>query len=87
MRFREKVKKLYFDTVLYSEAALELLIKEIGAGSLLFGEECPGVGSKENPDTGRPFDDIKPIIDGFEWLSDADKKMIYTDNAVKVFNL
>ncbi|MBT6330471.1 MAG: amidohydrolase, partial [Kordiimonadaceae bacterium] len=37
--------------------------------------------------TGRPFDDIKPIIDGFEWLSDADKKMIYTDNAVKVFNL
>ena len=86
-RFREKIQKLYFDTVLYSQAALELLIKEIGADRLLFGEECPGVGSTENPDTGRPFDDILPIIEGFEWLSDADKKTIFSGNAIKVFNL
>ncbi len=86
-RFREKIKKLYFDTVLYSEAALELLIKEIGVDNLLFGAECPGVGSVHNPDTERPFDDIRPYLDGFEWLSDEDREAIYSANAKKVFNL
>jgi predicted TIM-barrel fold metal-dependent hydrolase len=87
LRFREKVRKMYFDTVLYSEAALELLIKEIGADRLLFGAECPGVGSTHNPDTGRPFDDIKPYIDGFDWLADADRQAIYSKNSINVFNL
>ncbi|MBT5185223.1 MAG: amidohydrolase [Kordiimonadaceae bacterium] len=85
--FREKIKKMYFDTVLYSPAALELLIKEIGADNLLFGAECPGVGSSHNAATGRPYDDIKPYIDGFEWLSDEDRTKIYSGNSIKIFGL
>jgi len=33
------------------------------------------------------MDDIAPIIAGFSWLSDGDKKLIFEDNARRVFNL
>lgn len=86
-RFSERLRKLYFDTVLYTEEALRLLIKTVGAERCLFGSECPGVGSHVHPETGRQMDDIAPCIRGFDWLSDAEKKLIFEDNAVRVFNL
>ncbi|HEX9851480.1 MAG TPA: amidohydrolase family protein, partial [Woeseiaceae bacterium] len=87
MDFLEGMRHLYYDTVLYSEEALRLLIKTVGADRCLFGAECPGVGSALNPKTGRTMDDIKPLIEGFEWLSTAEKKAIFEDNARKVFGL
>jgi OH-DDVA meta-cleavage compound hydrolase len=85
--FLEGMRKLYYDTVLYSEEALRLLIKTVGADRCLFGAECPGVGSAVNPKTGRTMDDIKPLIEGFEWLSAAEKRAIFEDNARRVFRL
>ena len=58
-----------------------------GAERCLFGAECPGVGSSVNPETGRTFDDIRPIIEGFDWLTAAQKKMIFEDNARTLFKL
>jgi OH-DDVA meta-cleavage compound hydrolase len=86
-RFSEGLRKLYFDTVLYSEGALRLLIETVGAARCLFGSECPGVGSKVAGADGKTMDDIAPIIAGFAWLSDSDKKLIFEDNARSVFNL
>ena len=60
--FQSRLRKLYFDTVLYSRHALELLIKVVGPDNLLFGSECPGVGSSINPETGETFDKIAPLI-------------------------
>ena len=85
--FSERMRKLYFDTVLYTEEALRLLIKTVGPERCLFGSECPGVASHVHPDTGRQMDDIAPCIQGFDWLSEAEKKMIFEDNSRKVFNL
>lgn len=85
--FLEGMRKLYFDTVLYSEEALRLLIKTVGADRCLFGAECPGVGSTVDPKTGRTRDDVKPMIEAFDWLSDADKHAIFEGNARKVFKL
>ena len=59
-RFRDRMRRLYFDTVLYTKDALELLIKTVGADHVLYGAECPGVGSAVDPETGRTFDDIVP---------------------------
>jgi len=86
-RFTDRMEKLYFDTVLYTEEALRLLIKTVGVDRCLFGTECPGVGSSVNPATGRSMDDVKPMIEGFDWLSASDKKKIFEDNARKVFKL
>lgn len=85
--FLDRMRNLYFDTVLYSEEALRLLIKTVGADRCLFGSECPGVGSTTCKHTGRTLDDIRPHIDGFDWLSDADRHMIYEGNARHVFGL
>lgn len=85
--FLDQMRKLFFDTVLYSEEALRLLIKTVGADRCLFGAECPGVGSAVNPDTGNTFDDIAPFIRGFEWLSQTEKTMIFEGNARKLFKL
>jgi 4-oxalmesaconate hydratase/OH-DDVA meta-cleavage compound hydrolase len=86
-RFSERMRKLYFDTVLYTPEALRLLIKTVGAERCLFGSECPGVGSAVHPDTGRQMDDIAPCIHGFDWLGEAEKTAIFEGNARKVFNL
>jgi predicted TIM-barrel fold metal-dependent hydrolase len=86
-RFRDRLKLLYFDTVLYTAPALELLIKTVGPDRCLFGSECPGVGSAVDPDTGHTMDHIRPHIDGFTWLKPEELEMIYNGNARKVFKL
>ena len=87
IEFLDQLRNLYFDTVLYSEEALRLLIKTVGVDRCLFGAECPGVGSAINPDTHTTFDDIAPYIRGFDWLSDAEKTMIFEENARTLFKL
>ena len=85
--FEDRLRKMYFDTVLYSAEALELLIKVVGPDNLLFGSECPGVGSSINRDTGHTYDRIAPIIEGFEWLSEEDKTKIFSGNAKRLYKL
>ena len=86
-RFLEGMRKLYYDTVLYTEGALRLLIETVGVDQCLFGTECPGVGSKVPPGHDHSMDHTAPIIQRFDWLSDADKKKIFEDNARRVFKL
>jgi len=86
-RFSTRMRRLYFDTVLYTPAALRLLIETVGPERCLFGTECPGVGSAVNPDTGETMDHIAPYIQGFDWLSGAQKKMIFEDNVRRLFKL
>jgi predicted TIM-barrel fold metal-dependent hydrolase len=81
------MRHLYYDTVLYSKDALELLFKTVGVDRCLFGTERPGVGTVKDPRTGRWLDETRFTIESIEWLTDADKKMIFEDNAKRVFNL
>ncbi|RDK06001.1 amidohydrolase family protein [Cupriavidus lacunae] len=85
--FLAGMRNIYYDTVLYSEESLRLLIKTVGADRCLFGSECPGVGSTVNPATGRARDDLRPVIASFDWLGEHDKQLIFEDNARKVFGL
>jgi 4-oxalmesaconate hydratase len=85
--FVDRMRRLYFDTVLYSEEALRLLIKTVGADRCLFGSECPGVGSTIDKETGRTLDDIRPHFEGFDWLSSEDRRAIYEGNARRLFKI
>ena len=87
LNFLDGMRNIYYDTVLYSEEALRLLIKTVGADRCLFGSECPGVGSTIDPSTGRQRDDIRPVIESFEWLSAEEKRQIFSENARHVFGL
>lgn len=86
-RFRDRMRRLHFDTVLYTKDALELLIKTVGVDQVLYGAECPGVGSVIDPETGRTFDNIVPHLQGIEWLSAADRQKILEHNVRKLFKL
>jgi OH-DDVA meta-cleavage compound hydrolase len=86
-RFSDRMRNLYYDTVLYSAGSLELLIKTVGADRCMFGTERPGVGTVKDPKTGKWLDETRHIIEGFEWLSSADKKLIFEDTAKKVFKI
>lgn len=86
-RFSERMRNLYYDTVLYSSDSLALLIKTVGADRCLFGTERPGVGTVKDPKTGRWLDETRHLIEAFDWLSAAEKKMIFEDNARQMFKL
>lgn len=85
--FENMAKKLHYDTCLYTPEALELLLKVMGADCCMFGTESPGAGSSVNPHTGLAMDDLKPIIEGFGWLTDADKKNIFEMNARRLYKI
>jgi predicted TIM-barrel fold metal-dependent hydrolase len=86
-RFSDRMRNLYYDTVLYSADALSLLFKTVGPDRCMFGTERPGVGTVKDPKTGKWLDETRHIIEGFEWLSAADKKMIFEDTAKKVYKI
>ena len=62
-----------------------MLIGLVGSKNVLFGTENPGSGSAANPETGRSFDDIKPLLDGVDSLSERDRRNIFEENARRLF--
>ena len=85
--FEESLRRLNFDTCLYTKESLELLFKTVGTDRCMFGTELPGTGSAINPHTGRYMDDLKPVIESIEWLTAQDRKNIFEDNARKLYKL
>ncbi|HWP28355.1 MAG TPA: amidohydrolase family protein [Chloroflexota bacterium] len=83
--FEEAIKKLYFDTAIYSPEAMETLIKAVGVDNVLFASEMVGAVNAIDPKTGRWFDDTKPYIESLAWLSPEDRKKIFEDNAKRVY--
>ena len=87
-RERDVSKNLFFDTCAYDKDFLSTAIKQRGAERMLFGTEAPGTGSGViNPETGKPSDDMVPIIDGMEFLSAKEKLKIFGETARKIFPL
>lgn len=84
-RFDDVLRRFYFDTDVHDADALAHLLKKVGVDRCVFGTEHPGSGSALNPETGRKMDDLKFTIDRLEFLSDADRKALYRDNALKLF--
>ncbi|MEA2642231.1 MAG: meta-cleavage compound hydrolase [Chloroflexota bacterium] len=83
--FLDEFRKLYFDGTLYTTEALELLIKVVGPDRVLFGTETPGRGTFQYQ--GRMLDDLRPAVEGIEWLRPDQKKQILEDNARSVFKI
>jgi predicted TIM-barrel fold metal-dependent hydrolase len=86
-RFEEQLRLLHFDTVLYTPEAIELLLRTVGPDRVLFGTERPGVGSMQDPVTGRWFDDIHLLIEEVDWLGDEERRQVFSGNAEKLFAL
>ena len=79
------LKNVYFDTCVYHLPGIELLTKVIPIDNILFASEMVGAVKGVDPRTGHNYDDTKRYIDQVSWLSAADKKKIFEDNAKKVY--
>jgi predicted TIM-barrel fold metal-dependent hydrolase len=77
-------RNLYYDTCAYDLNFLEAAIKQRGVDQMLFGTEAPGSGGAVRPETGRPGDDLVPVIAAMSFLTEADKLKIFSDNAADV---
>ena len=83
--FIERLRRLWFDTCLYTEEGIDLLLRTVGVERCLFGTEKPGTGSQFDAASGRWYDDIHLLIDAIDWLSDEDRAALYSDNARSLF--
>jgi len=75
---------VYFDTCVYHQPGIDLLLKVVPADNILFASEMVGAVRGIDPETGHYYDDTKRYIDASS-LSAADKAKIYAGNARKVF--
>jgi 4-oxalmesaconate hydratase len=78
------MKNVFFDTCVYHQPGIDLLVKVIDLDNILFGSEMVGAVRGIDPETGQYFDDTKRYIDALP-LPAADKRRIFELNARRVF--
>ena len=79
------LKNVYFDTCVYHQPGIDLLLKVIPVENILFASEMVGAVRGIDPETGQYYDDTKRYIDSASQLSVADRKKIYEDNVRRVY--
>jgi len=79
------LKNVFFDTCVYHQPGIDLLLKVIPADNILFASEMVGAVRGIDPETGQYYDDTRRYIDAIDWVSAADKKKIFEDNVKRVY--
>jgi 4-oxalmesaconate hydratase len=75
---------VFFDTCVYDQAGMRVLVENIGPDNVLFASEMIGAVRGIDPTTGRYFDDTKPYLDALS-LPDPDHHKIFEANARRVY--
>ncbi len=75
---------VFFDTCVYHQPGIDLLLKVVPMDNILFASEMVGAVRGIDPETGHYYDDTKRYIDGSS-LSAADKRKIFEGNIRRVF--
>jgi 4-oxalmesaconate hydratase len=83
--FETFIKRLYFDTTVYNQDAMEMLLKVAGVDNVMFASEMLGGVTTVDPQSGRFFDDNKPCLDAVTWLTADDRRKIFELNVQKVY--
>jgi len=78
------MKNVFFDTCVYHQPGIDLLVKVIDIDNILFGSEMVGAVRGIDPETGNYYDDTKRYIDALS-IPEADKRRIFEGNARRVF--
>ena len=78
------MNNVFFDTCVYHQPGIDLLVDVIDNKNILFGSEMIGAVRGIDPQTGHYFDDTKRYIDVAK-ISTEEKTAIFEGNAQKVF--
>lgn len=80
----ELMRNVYFDTCVYHQPGIDLLLKVVPHENVLFASEMVGAVNGTDPETGHAYDDTKRYVDAAE-VSDTDRAKIYAGNTLKVY--
>jgi 4-oxalmesaconate hydratase len=75
---------VFFDTCVYHQPGIDLLLGVIDPKNVLFGSEMIGAVRGIDPQTGRYFDDTRRYVDAVP-LTDAQRALVYEGNARRVY--
>jgi 4-oxalmesaconate hydratase len=78
------MRNVYFDTCVYHQPGIDLLVRVIDLDNIVFGSEMVGAVRGIDPQTGHYFDDTKRYIDALP-LPAADKRRIFELNARRIY--
>ncbi|MEP9381253.1 amidohydrolase family protein [Nocardioides sp. KR10-350] len=76
---------IYFDTCVYGQRGMQLLVDTVPAKNLLFASEMIGAVRGVDPTTGRRFDDTRSLLESTTGLSAEDREAIASGNTLKVY--
>jgi len=75
---------VFFDTCVYHQAGIDLLMQIVPTENILFGSEMVGAVRSIDPETGFYFDDTKRYIDAVD-LTGEQRHKVFEGNARRVF--
>lgn len=78
------MRNVFFDTCVYHQPGIDLLVRVVDVGNILFGSEMVGAVRGVDPQTGHYFDDTKRYVDALD-IPAADKRRIFELNARRVY--
>jgi len=79
------LRNVFFDTCVYHQPGIDLLLKVIPIENILFASEMVGAVRGIDPETGHYYDDTRRYIEGNASLDAAKRKRIFEDNARRVY--
>jgi 4-oxalmesaconate hydratase len=81
----ELLRNVFFDTCVYHQPGIDLLLKVIPADNVLFASEIFGAVKGVDPETGFHFDDTRRYVDAVQGVSDAERHKLFEQNARRVY--
>jgi len=75
---------IWFDTCVYHQPGIDLLLDVVPAENILFASEMVGAVRGIDPDTGNYYDDTKIYVEN-AGLSAADMNAVFEQNTRRVF--
>jgi len=78
------MRNVFFDTCVYHQPGIDLLVEVIDTANLLFGSEMVGAVRGVDPTTGHHFDDTRRYLEAAD-LSAEQRELIYEGNVRRVY--
>ena len=79
------MNNVFFDTCVYHQPGIELLLEVVPPDNVLFASEIIGAVRGIDPRTGHYYDDTKRYIDAVQWLAPEHRAKVLGDNALRVY--
>ena len=78
------MSNIFFDTCVYHQAGIDLLVDVVPIDNILFASEMVGAVQGKDPETGEYYDDTKRYVDRAD-LTDDERTKIFEGNVRRVY--